>query len=226
MSSVNDSHSQGPAVSRDDDEEWTDEDEEDEGEEEDDDYSELELRPLQFSNECPSLPTNQAIGCPHVVNTSGFDEETDMHNLRFANGIATFLWKWDREQFNKFFDMSEERFEVHYEAQSLIKDMLLTRMGNMVMVSRFSTSCARTQQLSIRRPVLESKTDTERWSGIRESYTSLKIVANGRLKDARCLTNRALWSLAGGCSLRRFYSTSSGRRMRIGRSRSTTDIRS
>ena len=101
-----------------------------------DDWDEPAPHPLRFSNDCPALPADRGIGFPHIVIPNDFDEESDTSSLTFADGVATFLWNWDRVQFYKFFDMTKDKFEIHYDApQALIKDMLITRQGRTVMVS-------------------------------------------------------------------------------------------
>ncbi|UJO18707.1 uncharacterized protein CLAFUR5_07217 [Fulvia fulva] len=108
--------------------------EEEDEEECEDDYREPISRRLRFSNESPALPANRGIGFPHIVMTNDFDEESDTSEVSFADGIATFLWNWDRVQFYKFFDMTKDKFEIHYDApQGPIKDMIIWRNGDSVM---------------------------------------------------------------------------------------------
>lgn len=94
------------------------------------------MAPLIFSKECPTLPAERPIGFPHVIaNAQGFHEDTDSTHLTFADGIATFLWLWNQDQFHRFFDLSEDKFEIAYNAPNQpIKCLVISRTGNMVIV--------------------------------------------------------------------------------------------
>lgn len=86
-----------------------------------------ELQPLRYSDACPSLPATRGKGYPHYVNTSTFSEETDISNLTFADGIATFLWNWDRTRFTRFFDMTKPNFEISRDApDGMISCMIIS----------------------------------------------------------------------------------------------------
>ena len=112
-----------------------DEEEDDLGEYEEEYGSEKELRSLVYSNACPALPTNRPPGYPHLIDASGFCEETDKTDLRCADGVATLLWIWNRQQFNAFFDHAKDKVEIWRMAPSEpIKDMAVTRSGRKAMV--------------------------------------------------------------------------------------------
>jgi hypothetical protein len=95
------------------------------------------MAPLRYRDDCPFLPTSRPPGFPHVIDARTFSESTDIINLRFADGIATFLWNWDKDQFHRFFDLGKtNKFEIHYDApDDMIKDMIISRMGSTVVVS-------------------------------------------------------------------------------------------
>jgi hypothetical protein len=128
------------------------------------------------SNECPALPSYRPKGYPHIVGIDGFREDTNISNLTFADGIATFLWSWNKEQFEKFFDMSNYHFDIHYSApDGLIKDMVITRMGHSISVGaapRDNISTLTTFRLA-------TGSRSSIWRGIRSLCTPLRRTAGG-----------------------------------------------
>jgi hypothetical protein len=92
--------------------------------------------PLVYTSECDSLPADRPAGYPHILNIDRFNEGTDSEDLRCADGVATFLWKWDPRHCEAFFDMSRPRYEM---ARPYRKDgflvMTIARFGRGVMVS-------------------------------------------------------------------------------------------
>lgn len=83
----------------------------------------------------PGLPVNRPSGYPHVVDTRNFDEDTNVDCLTLGDGIATFLWNWNCNEFHNFFNFSQEKFEIWYQAPNgVIKDMVITRSGRNVTV--------------------------------------------------------------------------------------------
>lgn len=94
------------------------------------------MAPPRYKDDCPTLPPSRPPGFPHIVDARGFSESTDITNLRFGDGIATFLWNWDKDQFHRFFDLNKPKFEIHYGApDAMIKDMIISRIGKTVIVS-------------------------------------------------------------------------------------------
>jgi hypothetical protein len=75
-------------------------------------------------------------GFPHIVDASDFDDETDTNEMTFADGIAINLpLELGPYPFAKFFDLSQDRFELHYVApDDLIKDMIIAQTGRSVIV--------------------------------------------------------------------------------------------
>lgn len=72
------------------------------------------LHEIEFSDNCPTLPSDRGDGFPHIVDLSRYDCDGPVeNNLSCADGVATFLWNWDKKQFDCFFDLKEEDFEVH-----------------------------------------------------------------------------------------------------------------
>lgn len=95
------------------------------------------MKEVQYSSECPALPVDRPRGYPHVVDFRDFDEETDDTTLHFADGVATFLWLWNKDSFRRFFDLEKDTFEIHYRAPNsyTIKDMIISRRSRWVTVS-------------------------------------------------------------------------------------------
>ena len=115
---------------------WQDEDSDDDLED-DEDSSDEEVLPLRYDSGCRDLPTNRPLGYPHIIVSQGFNEQTDKTDLRFADGVATLLWKWNAEQFNAFFDLSKPRFEMlRKNGPGMIKYTMIARLDNVVIVSR------------------------------------------------------------------------------------------
>ncbi|KAF7198552.1 hypothetical protein HII31_00291 [Pseudocercospora fuligena] len=89
----------------------------------------------------PGLPINRPIGYPHVIDTTTFDEDTGIDSLTLGDGISTFLWLWNRNEFHNFFNLSHPKFEIWYRApDGVIKDMAILRSGRNVMVGLRRTS--------------------------------------------------------------------------------------
>ena len=108
----------------------------DELEEEDEDEDEEYLKPLRYSGEYPSLPANRPAGYPRIIDLRGFDEEVDKSDLRCADGVATLLWKWKPDEFQKFFDLSNSSYELSRVAPGdMIQDMIMARKERLVIVS-------------------------------------------------------------------------------------------
>ncbi|KXT12036.1 hypothetical protein AC579_4680 [Pseudocercospora musae] len=83
----------------------------------------------------PGLPVNRPIGYPHVVDTTSFDEDTGIDSLTLGDGISTFLWLWNRNEFHNFFNLSHPKFEIWYRSPNgVIRDMAILRSDRNVMV--------------------------------------------------------------------------------------------
>ncbi|KAI4242469.1 MAG: hypothetical protein L6R40_004023 [Gallowayella cf. fulva] len=83
---------------------------------------EFEVEVVRFKD----LPASAAIGHPHIV--ADFNEEIDKENLRAADGIATFLYRFKRSVLDDFLDMSIPTVEViRREKSSLRYDMVVAR---------------------------------------------------------------------------------------------------
>lgn len=85
-----------------------------------------------------SLPADRPEGFPHIIkstSSTNIHEVTSTNNLTIADGVATFLWDWDRIEFYRFFDLSISKFEVHYNAPDrVIKRVIITRCEKRVWV--------------------------------------------------------------------------------------------
>jgi len=93
------------------------------------------MAPLQFSDTYSKLPATAPTGHPHII-TGPFHEETDKANLRAADGVATFLYRWDSSILDKFLDPATPRLEiVRREKDRIMEDMVIAKHGQSVMVS-------------------------------------------------------------------------------------------
>ncbi|KAL8799566.1 MAG: hypothetical protein Q9182_005805 [Xanthomendoza sp. 2 TL-2023] len=73
---------------------------------------------VQFLDVYDKLPASAPVGHPHIV--ADFDEETNKDNLRLADGIATFLYRFKPSVLDDFLNMSIPSVEVirHEESGS------------------------------------------------------------------------------------------------------------
>lgn len=102
--------------------------------------------PLVYMTDCPSLPATRPPGFPHIIDLHRdrfHTDETNCADLTCADGIATFLWKWDKEQFHRFFDLlAVPEFEIHYEVPGEVQyrtnDTVISRTNRTVTVSAIS----------------------------------------------------------------------------------------
>lgn len=96
----------------------------------------------EYAEDCPSLPADRPDGFPHIIKLQSDFEMTETDFLTCADGVATFLWHWNKDEFHHFFDLTEAKFELEYHAPgSAIKKMVIKRNKKRVMVGRtFPTS--------------------------------------------------------------------------------------
>ncbi|CZT19137.1 uncharacterized protein RCC_04983 [Ramularia collo-cygni] len=93
-----------------------------------------------YRDDCPSLPADRPIGFPHIIDLDHYElDDPGYFSPTCADGVATFLYNWNREQFRRFFDLTEESFELRYDApEGCVNKMCITRKKNVVTVCNFS----------------------------------------------------------------------------------------
>ncbi|OCL13071.1 hypothetical protein AOQ84DRAFT_372506 [Glonium stellatum] len=100
----------------------------------DDDGSPLDgFNPMMYRSDCERLPEGAPINHMHLLDLSNFDEETDISNLRIADGIATMLYNWNPEALEAFLDPKNKSFELcSRKIISAFIDFVILRKGNAV----------------------------------------------------------------------------------------------
>lgn len=98
---------------------------------------------IRFSSDCPSLPADRPSRYPRIVDLTSFNkttDEVDKTGLAGADGVATFLWNWDRTQFDRFFDLTRKQFDLHYQGpKGSVESMVISRNDRTVIVCCMAT---------------------------------------------------------------------------------------
>lgn len=148
--------------------------EESEEEEDYDEESDEEPTPFKYSSTYPQLPATSPPGHQHIISGS-FDEDTDKTNLRAADGVATFLYKWKPEILTKFLDPATSKLEIVLRRHSdVFQDLVIAKHGSSVMCEFLRDGEMRTQLL------FEICADGK-WKPISGSVEGL--VARGSMKE-------------------------------------------
>lgn len=93
-------------------------------------------KPLQYVDS-KVLPQDKPAGCPHLI--QDFDEETNITNLRLADGTATVLYYLNPEILKIFLDVKAPNIELGCKTESPQSSLVMARYDNSVMVSTAST---------------------------------------------------------------------------------------
>lgn len=100
---------------------------------------------IPYRTDCPTLPSDRPSSFPHVVDLDHFNSEEHAYTnqLSCADAVATFLWKWDQKQLERFFDLSVPRCKINYTSGGRLAgytSLVISRDERVVRVSRAQSS--------------------------------------------------------------------------------------